>query len=147
MGEVVRRQGAQRLTETTPQDLDELLALEDKRDAERLLWAEADAAFRTDVGLAIEIAKASAKAYEKRQRKLAEREVEKVRDVITTAAPVAKMRAPETVESPDEKRRRLARESMRRTRARERAARASEAAGQREAARARAEAFAAARGL
>lgn len=34
---------------TMPMDLDELLALEEKRDAERLLWAGADAAFRTDV--------------------------------------------------------------------------------------------------
>lgn len=60
MGEVV----------TMPMDLDELLALEDKRGAERLLWAAADAAFRTDVGLVIQIAKASAKAHEKHQRKL-----------------------------------------------------------------------------
>lgn len=130
-----------------PLDLDELLALEAKRDAERLLWAEADAAFRTDVGLVIEIAKASAKAYEKHQRRLAERPAERAQDVVEAAAPVDNVRAAETVESPDEKRRRLARESMRRTRARERAARAAEAAGQREAARARAEAFAPSRSL
>ena len=58
----------------SPMDRDELLALEDKRDAERLMWAEANVAFRADVGLVIEIAKASAKAYENRQRKLSERE-------------------------------------------------------------------------
>ncbi|MCI1019382.1 hypothetical protein HWD99_12165 [Microbacterium sp. C5A9] len=93
-----------------PMDLDELLALEDKRDAERLLWAEADAAFRADVGLVIEIAKASARAYEKHQRKLAERQAERVQDVVEAAPPVSKIRAAETVESADEKRRRLARE-------------------------------------
>lgn len=132
---------------TKPMDLDELLALEKKRDADRRLWAEADAAFRTDVELVIEIAKASAKAYEKHQRKLAEREAEKAQAAIDAAATVIKIRAEETVESPDEKRRRLARESTRCARARERAARAAEAAGQREAALARAEAFAASRGL
>lgn len=48
-----------------PPDFDELLALEDERRArEELLFAEADAAFRADVGLVIEIAKAATSAAE-----------------------------------------------------------------------------------
>lgn len=57
---------------TMPMDLDELLALEKKRDAERLLWAEAVVAFRTDHEIMIDIAKAAASAAEAHARQQGE---------------------------------------------------------------------------
>lgn len=137
-------------------DLDEMIAngeVEASPDAVkfaklRLLARAADAAFRSDVSYAVEMAKASWVAKDKQAALL--RDESASREVTTeevSPPAVVKIRAVEVQESPEDRQRRWGRESMRRARAKERAKKAADAPAEREAALARAAAFAASRGL